>query len=68
MSRSATRRAPDSGVIDAVRRWKALGVHGIFFDEAGYDFGVTRQRPNEAIDGAHPKPRVFLNAFDSDDV
>jgi hypothetical protein len=56
-------------VTDAVRRWKALGVHGIFFDEAGYDFGVTRQRQNEAIDSARAEGlRVFLNAFDSDDV
>jgi hypothetical protein len=56
-------------VADAVRRWKALGVHGVFFDEAGYDFGVTRQRQNGAIEAAHAEGlRVFLNAFDPADV
>ncbi len=54
---------------EGVRRWHALGVHGIFLDEAGYDFGVTRARQNEAIDAIHGAGlRAFVNAFNPDDV
>jgi hypothetical protein len=50
-------------------RWKALGAAGIFFDEAGADFGVDRARQNAAADAAHAAGlRVALNAFDPDDV
>jgi hypothetical protein len=50
-------------------RWKALGAAGIFFDEAGADFGVDRARQNAAADAAHAAGlRVVLNAFDPDDV
>ena len=49
--------------------WKAMGVAGIFYDEAGYDFGNTRQRQNAAFKAAHgQKLRVFANAFDPNDL
>jgi hypothetical protein len=52
-----------------VSRWKALGASGIFFDEAGADFGVDRARQNAAVDAAHAFGlRVVLNAFNPDDV
>lgn len=50
-------------------RWKAMGAAGIFFDEAGADFGVDRTRQNAAIDAAHAAGMaVALNAFDPDDA
>jgi hypothetical protein len=50
-------------------RWKALGVGGIFYDEAGADFGVDRARQNAAVAAAHAEGlRVVLNAFNPDDV
>lgn len=33
--------------------WKAAGADGIFFDEFGYDYGVSRERQNAAVDYAH---------------
>lgn len=33
--------------------WKATGAKGIFLDDFGYDFGVTRSRQNAAVDYAH---------------
>jgi hypothetical protein len=50
-------------------RWKTMGASGIFFDEAGADFGVDRARQNAATDTAHAAGlRVVLNAFNPDDV
>ena len=52
-----------------VQAWKGMGVAGIFYDEAGYDFGNTRQRQNAAFTAAHrQKLKVFANAFDPDDL
>lgn len=51
------------------RRWAAIGATGIFLDEAGYDFGVTRDRQNAVVEFAHSLGlSVFVNAFDPDDV
>ena len=56
-------------VADAVQRWRDVGVHGIFFDEAGADFGVTRERQRSAFGLARQAGlQVFVNAFDPDDV
>jgi hypothetical protein len=42
---------------------------GVFFDEAGFDFGVSRTRQNAVVDAAHTAGRrVFMNAFNPDDV
>jgi hypothetical protein len=52
-----------------VSKWKALGAAGIFYDEAGADFGVDRARQNDAVAAAHAAGlRVVLNAFNPDDV
>jgi hypothetical protein len=52
-----------------VGRWKTMGAAGIFYDEAGSDFGVNRERQNAALEAAHRAGlRVVLNAFDPDDV
>jgi hypothetical protein len=49
--------------------WREMGVGGIFFDEAGFDFGVSRSRQNAAVDAVHAAGlRVFMNAFNPDDV
>jgi hypothetical protein len=52
-----------------IQRWKAMGAAGVFFDEAGADFGVDRRRQNAAVDASHAAGlRVVLNAFNPDDV
>ncbi len=53
----------------SVDLWKAMGVTGVFYDEAGYDFGTDRARQNAAVDYAHSQGlRVFINAFAPEDI
>lgn len=56
-----------------VDQWNAIGVHGIFLDEFGYDYYVTRERQNEIVGYCHDLGKfVFANSwsvkycFDSD--
>lgn len=60
----------DLGQIEQrMRAWAAMEVHGVFFDEAGYDFGNTRARQNDAFRAAHRQGlRVFANAFEPRDL
>ncbi len=47
-----------------VDEWLAMGVTGIFWDDAGYDFGVSRDRRLALIDYTHAQGlRVFINAW-----
>lgn len=49
--------------------WSEMGVAGIFLDEAGYDFGVTRARQNAAVTSVHKrKLSAFLNAYNLSDI
>lgn len=55
----------------SVDGWDTLGVHGIFLDEAGYDFGVDRSAFNTAVDYVHGKTTAnvcFANAWNIDHV
>lgn len=45
------RTLPD--IQSSVTLWDAMGVDGIFFDEFGYDFQVTRSRQNTVTGYAH---------------
>ena len=52
-----------------IDRWQAARATGIFFDEAGADFGVTPARRQAAVAAAHARRlRVFMNAFNPDDL
>lgn len=52
-----------------VDQWSTMGVSGIFFDVAGYDFHVPRSRLNTMVDYVHSKSLgAFVNAFNPDDV
>ncbi|MEZ4701041.1 MAG: T9SS type A sorting domain-containing protein [Rhodothermales bacterium] len=49
--------------------WTDIGADGIFLDDFGYDFGVTRERQNDAVDFAHAlEVPVMVNAWDPDDA
>jgi len=64
-----TSRLTADEVAEAVRQWHDMGVQGIFLDEAGYDYGVTRDRQNDVVSLIHDlRMRAFVNAFDPDDV
>jgi len=53
-----------------VDNWKDnIGVHGIFMDEAGYDYGKTRQEFNTAVDYVHDEGLIcFANAWNMNHV
>ena len=52
-----------------VDAWNAMGVTGIFWDDAGYDYGVDRARQADLIGYTHSAGLVaFVNAWDPDDV
>lgn len=64
-----SQRLPLDELVARIGLWADMGATGVFFDEAGYDFGVTRARQNAAVDAAHARGlRAFLNAFQPDDV
>ena len=49
--------------------WGLMDVAGIFLDQAGYDFGVSRQRQNDIVEYVHSKGlEAFINAWNPDDV
>jgi len=50
-----------------VDEWIATGAEGIFLDDFGYDFLVTRERQNEAVSYVHSKGLpVVVNAWNPD--
>lgn len=52
-----------------INEWIVTGVKGIFFDDFGYDYSVSRSRQNEAVSYVHSKGiSVIANAWDPDDV
>ncbi len=52
-----------------VLQWQSMGVHGIFFDDFGYDFATSRDRQNEAVDFVHAQGMpVIANAFQPQDA
>lgn len=60
----------DEGTLrQRVDGWRDIGATGIFFDDAGYDFGVTRARQNTMVEYVHQLGlSVFVNAWNIDDV
>jgi hypothetical protein len=64
-----TQRLTLEEVTDRIDLWERMGADGVFFDEAGYDFGVTRERQNAAVAAAHARGlSACLNAFRPADV
>ncbi len=54
---------------ERINAWAAMGVAGIFLDEAEYGFGTSRERQNTVIDYVHNQGlSVFINGFNPDDV
>ena len=65
----SSQNLPQTEIERRIALWRGMGAGGIFFDEAGYDFGVTRARQNAAVEAVHAAGlRVFMNAFNPDDV
>ncbi|HEY0940300.1 MAG TPA: hypothetical protein VGE08_09405 [Steroidobacter sp.] len=52
-----------------VDAWKSMGAKGIFLDQAGCDYGVTRQRQNDIIDYIHSEGlSAFINVWNQADA
>ena len=52
-----------------IDQWMTAGATGIFLDDAGYDFAVSRARQNSVIDYVHGKNvGAFINAWTIGDV
>jgi len=52
-------------------QWDTLQVHGIFMDEAGYDYGRTRAEFNDRVDYVHGKTYskiAFANSWNTDHI
>lgn len=67
-----TNGGPDLDIPEIARRaglWEQLGVDGVLLDQYGSEFGVTRQRQNEAVTAVHNAGlAVIANAFFVDDA
>lgn len=60
----STQDLPLSEIAIRIDEWAATGADGIFFDDYGYDFGVTRDRQNAAVALAHAAGMgVIANAW-----
>lgn len=58
-----------AAVTERIELWARMGAAGVLLDEAGYDFGVSRERQNAAITAAHARGlSVCVNAFHLSDV
>lgn len=56
-------------VQDKIDLWKDCGVKGIFFDQFGYDFSVSRQKQRELLWCVKSVGlKSFVNAWNPDDV
>lgn len=56
---------------DKADDWDDLGVHGIFMDEAGYDYGKTRSEFNDRVDYVHgltDAKLCFANSWNMDHI
>jgi hypothetical protein len=64
-----TNNHPLSEIERRVDAWQAMGIDGIFLDDFGYDYGVTRARQNAAVDYIHAQGLpVFANGWWPDDL
>lgn len=60
---------PNEVLFDKTDKWKSMGADGIFLDDAGYDFLVSRERLNTIIKYIHDQElSAFVNAWKPDDV
>lgn len=64
-----TRNHSYSTLTNKMSLWRGMGATGIFLDDYGYDFGVTRERQNSAVAYAHQIGcSVCANAWNPQDV
>jgi hypothetical protein len=56
-------------VKNRINKWKRIGAKGIYFNEFGYDYGVTRERQNAAVSYAKENGlQVAVNGWNPDQI
>lgn len=61
--------ASQSTIETSIDNWADMGVAGIFCDQFGYDFAVSREKQNDIVQYIHDKSlSAFVNAWDPDDA
>ena len=59
----------EAQLIQYINDWKGMGATGVFGDDFGYDYQVTRARQNVFINEAHSKGlSVFANSWSINDA
>ncbi len=65
----STQNLTEQQIATAMDNWQSMGIDGIFLDDFGYDFGVTRERQNAIVNLAHARfLPVIVNAWNPGDV
>lgn len=65
----STQNLSEAQMIQRVGWWADMGADLIFWDDAGFDFLVTRDRQNFAVATSHAAGLgCFMNAFNTDDL
>jgi hypothetical protein len=64
-----TQNLTEAQMIQRTGWWADMGADLVFWDDAGFDFGVTRERQNFAVATTRAAGiNCFMNAFDTDDL
>lgn len=61
---------PLNDIQDKIDKWAVMGIKGIFCDQFGYDFGLTREKQREIVWCIHEKNnglKAFVNSWNVDD-
>lgn len=65
----STNNYPETTLRQQIDDWKKVGISGIMFDDAGFDYGVTRERQNVVIQHCRQQNlQIMMNAWDPSDV
>jgi hypothetical protein len=66
---NATLSLSEEEIIQRIDWWSTMGADGVFLDEFGYDYLVTRERQNFCVSYAHSKSMfVFVNSWNDNYV
>jgi len=58
-----------SDIQSRIIKWKNIGVKGIFCEEFGYDFGITRVKQNSILSYIHTNNlKAFVDTWNPDDT
>jgi len=69
ISLGRSQQLADAEIVRRIDAWRRLGADGIFFDEAGKEFGVRPPRRSAAVAAVHERGlSALMNAANPDDL